>query len=77
VLLSGSRHDPQESYARAHRDFAGHRRAGEICVRQPDGAIVEERKVPTRKLIEVFATWPASRVVMGQFGSELTDPDHV
>jgi hypothetical protein len=27
-------------------------------------AIVEERKVPTRTLTEVVATWPASRVVM-------------
>lgn len=36
----------------------------QICIRQPDGAIVEERKVPTRKLTELVATWPASRVVM-------------
>ena len=36
----------------------------QICIRQPDGKIVEERKVPTRKLPEVVATWPASRVVM-------------
>ena len=36
----------------------------QICIRQPDGAIVEERKVPTRTLTEVVATWPASRVVM-------------
>ena len=36
----------------------------QICIRQPDGAIVEERKVPTQKLTEVVATWPASRVVM-------------
>jgi transposase len=36
----------------------------QICVRQPDGAIVEERKVPTRTLTEGVASWPASRVVM-------------
>jgi transposase len=36
----------------------------QICIRQSDGAIVEERKVPTQKLTEVVATWPASRVVM-------------
>lgn len=36
----------------------------QICIRQPDGAIVEERKVPTQKLTEVVATWSASRVVM-------------
>lgn len=36
----------------------------QICIRQPDGTIVEERKLPTRKLIEVMATWAPSRVVM-------------
>lgn len=36
----------------------------QICIRQPDGTIVEERKLPTRKLPEVFKTWPTSRVVM-------------
>ena len=36
----------------------------QICIRQPDGTIVEERKHPTRKLPEVFKTWPTSRVVM-------------
>ena len=36
----------------------------QICIRHPDGAIVEERKVPTRKLTELVSTWPASRVVM-------------
>src|SRR5690242_15863787 len=39
-------------------------RESQICVRQPDGAIVEERKHPTRKLPELFKTWPPSRVVM-------------
>ena len=29
----------------------------QICIRQPDGTIIEERKVPTRKLTEVVATW--------------------
>lgn len=36
----------------------------QICIRQPDGTIVEERKHPTRKLPEIFQTWPTSRVVM-------------
>jgi transposase len=36
----------------------------QICIRQPDGAIVEERKHPTRKLTELVKTWPSSRVVM-------------
>jgi hypothetical protein len=36
----------------------------QICIRQADGTIIEERKVPTRKLIELVATWTASRVVM-------------
>lgn len=39
-------------------------RESQICIRQPDGTIVEERKHPTRKLPEVFKTWPTSRVVM-------------
>jgi len=36
----------------------------QICIRQPDGTIVEERKLPTRKLTELVKTWPTSRVVM-------------
>lgn len=36
----------------------------QICIRQADGAIVEERKLPTRKLTELVKTWPPSRVVM-------------
>jgi transposase len=36
----------------------------QICIRQPDGAIIEERKHPTRKLMELVKTWPTSRVVM-------------
>ena len=36
----------------------------QICIRQPDGTIIEERKVPTRKLAELMATWAPSRVVM-------------
>jgi transposase len=39
-------------------------RESQICIRQPDGMIVEERKVPTRKLVELIATWTPSRVVM-------------
>jgi transposase len=36
----------------------------QICVRKPDGTIVEERKLATRKLTELVKTWPTSRVVM-------------
>jgi transposase len=36
----------------------------QICIRQSDGTIVEERKHPTRKLTELVKTWPTSRVVM-------------
>ncbi len=36
----------------------------QICIRHPDGTIVEERKLPTRKLVELVATWSPSRVVM-------------
>lgn len=36
----------------------------QICIRQPDGVIVEERKLQTRKLTELIKTWPASRVVV-------------
>ena len=39
-------------------------RESQICIRQLDGAIVEERKLATRKLTEIFKTWPTSRVVM-------------
>lgn len=39
-------------------------RESQICIRQPDGAIVEERKLATRKLTELVKTWPTSRVVM-------------
>jgi transposase len=39
-------------------------RESQICIRRPDGAIVEERKFPTRKLTELVKTWPTSRVVM-------------
>ena len=36
----------------------------QICIRDGSGAIVEERKVPTRKLVELVASWQPSRVVM-------------
>lgn len=39
-------------------------RESQICIRDASGTIVEERKVPTRKLIELVATWHPSRVVM-------------
>jgi transposase len=36
----------------------------QICIRRPDGTILDERKHPTRKLVELVATWEKSRVVM-------------
>lgn len=36
----------------------------QICIRRPDGAIVEEHKHATRKLTELVKTWPTSRIVM-------------
>lgn len=36
----------------------------QICIRSIDGSILEERKLPTRKLIETMAGWAPSRVVM-------------
>jgi len=39
-------------------------RESQICVRGPDGSILEERKHPTRKLTELVASWGPSRIVM-------------
>jgi transposase len=39
-------------------------RESQICVRGPDGSILEERKYPTRKLTELVASWGPSRVVV-------------
>jgi transposase len=39
-------------------------RESQICIRQPDGTIAEERRVPTRDLPELVATWSRSRVVL-------------
>jgi transposase len=36
----------------------------QVCVRRPDGSIVQEKKHPTRKLAELMSTWPPSRVVL-------------
>jgi len=47
----------------------------QICLRQPDGAIVEERKHPTRKLTELVKTWPTSRVVMEASAEAFTVAD--
>lgn len=33
----------------------------QICIRRPDGTIVEERKVPTRKLTELVGTTSGTR----------------
>lgn len=36
----------------------------QVCTRRPDGAIVEEKKVATRKLAALFRDWSQSRVVL-------------
>jgi transposase len=36
----------------------------QICIRRSDGSILDERKYPTRKLVDLVATWEPSRVVM-------------
>jgi len=36
----------------------------QVCTRLPDGTIVEERKVLTRKLTELVTTWPQSRIIL-------------
>jgi transposase len=39
-------------------------RESQLCIRQPDGAIVEERKVATRALPELMKGWTPSRVIL-------------
>jgi transposase len=36
----------------------------QVCVRQPDGTIIEERRHPTRKLDELLRRWGPSRVIL-------------
>jgi transposase len=39
-------------------------RESQVCIRRPDGTIVEERRVFTRKLEALFPQWPPSRVIL-------------
>jgi transposase len=39
-------------------------RESQICVRGPDGSILEEQRYPTRRLLELVARWDKSRVVL-------------
>lgn len=39
-------------------------RESQLCVRMPDGTVLEERKYPTRKLESLMKAWAPSRVVM-------------
>lgn len=39
-------------------------RESQVCARSADGTILEEKKVPTRRLPELVQRWPQSRVVM-------------
>jgi transposase len=36
----------------------------QVCMRAPDGTVVLEKKHPTRRLGELMASWPQSRVVL-------------
>jgi transposase len=36
----------------------------QVCVRAPDGVLLEEKKVPTRRLSALMKLWPQSRVVV-------------
>ena len=36
----------------------------QVCIRTPDGTIVEERKHPTQRLGRLMRQWPLSRVVV-------------
>ena len=39
-------------------------RESQVCARRPDGTIVEEKKVATRRLPDVMKGWPQSRVIV-------------
>lgn len=39
-------------------------RESQICVRNAEGAIIEERRVPTARLTSLVGTWPVSRVIL-------------
>lgn len=36
----------------------------QVCTRRPDGMILDEKKVATRKLPELMRSWPHSRVIL-------------
>ena len=40
------------------------KRESQICIRQPDGVIVQQHKVPTRSLPRLVRQWERSRVIM-------------
>lgn len=39
-------------------------RESQVCIRRSDGSIVEEKKHPTRKLIQLVGSWEHSRVIL-------------
>ena len=39
-------------------------RESQICVRAPDGTIIEEKRYPTRLLDKLMNRWPQSRVIV-------------
>jgi transposase len=39
-------------------------RESQVCMRGPDGTILDERKVPTRRLPQLASSWPVSRIIL-------------
>lgn len=39
-------------------------RESQVCVRTADGTIVEETRVPTRKLVDMMSGWESSRIIL-------------
>src|ERR1043165_4992568 len=62
-VVTRSKRTPRRSAVNhAAIDLGG--KESQICIRRPDGTIVEECRVPTRKLAGLVATWTTSRIVM-------------
>ncbi len=39
-------------------------RESQVCIRSPQGEIVEEKRVPTRRLESLMKSWPPSRLIL-------------
>jgi predicted NBD/HSP70 family sugar kinase len=55
IVTRSKRIERKTAMNHAAIDLGG--KESQICIRQPDGTIIEERKVPTRKLTELVGTW--------------------